>query len=260
MHLSRIRIEKFRNFKLLDVELAGNLVIVGENRVGKSNLLYALRLIFDSTLSDSARQLGLADFWDGLDPLEHDDKIIVSVEIQDFDDDPDVLAILTDFRLDEDADTVRLTYEFRARPGLEAAPACEEDYEFICYGGESENKTFGHRLRRRITMDVLPALRDAESDLGTWGRSPLRPLIESAFASVEKDDLDDIKESIEEATSHLTDFASVKELEDDLGALIASLSGPKQDIKPSLGFGSTDVTRLYRNIRLLIDNGLRGDQ
>ncbi len=258
MHLSRIRIENFRNFKLLDVKLAGNIVIVGENRVGKTNLLYALRLIFDPTLPDSARQLGLADFWDGLDPLEPDEKIIISVEIQNFDDDPDILATLTDFRLDNDADTVRLTYEFRARPDLEGVPASGEDYEFICYGGESENKIFGHRLRRRITMDVLPALRDAESDLGNWGRSPLRPLIESAFASVDTDDLDDIKESIEEATSHLTDFTSVKKLEDDLGALFASMSGPKQDIKPSLGFGATDVARLYRNIRLLIDNGLRG--
>lgn len=258
MHLSRIRIENFRNFKLLDVELAGNIVVVGENRVGKTNLLYALRLIFDPTLPDSARQLGLADFWDGLDPLEPDAKITVSVEIQEFDDDPDILAILTDFRLDDDADTVRLTYEFRARPDLEGAPASEEDYEFICYGGESENKTFGHRLRRRITMDVLPALRDAESDLANWGRSPLRPLIESAFASVDTDDLDEIKDAIEDATGHLTDFASVKELEDDLASLFAAMSGPKQDIKPSLGFGATDVARLYRNIRLLIDNGLRG--
>ena len=47
MHLSRIQIKNFRNFQDLDVALGGNLVIVGENRVGKSNLLYALRLIFD---------------------------------------------------------------------------------------------------------------------------------------------------------------------------------------------------------------------
>lgn len=258
MHLSRIRIENLRNFKLLDVELAGNLVIVGENRVGKSNMLYALRMVFDPTLPDSARQLGFSDFWDGLDPLEPDAKVIVSVEVKDFDDDPDILAILTDFRIDDDADTVRLTYEFRAKPDLDHPPTTEEDYEFICYGGESETKIFGHRLRRRITVDLLPALRDAEGDLGNWGRSPLRPLIESAFATVDKDDLDEIKGSIEEATEHLTDFESVKELEDDLEALFASMSGPKQDIKPSLGFGATDVNRLYRNIRLLIDGGMRG--
>ena len=67
MHLSRITIENFRNFSKLDADLAGNVVVVGENKVGKSNLLYALRLLFDPSLPDSARELGLADFWDGLD-------------------------------------------------------------------------------------------------------------------------------------------------------------------------------------------------
>ena len=66
MHLSRITIENFRNFQSLDVALGGNLVIVGENRVGKSNLLYALRLIFDPSLPDSSRQLGRADFWESI--------------------------------------------------------------------------------------------------------------------------------------------------------------------------------------------------
>ena len=46
MYLSRIKIKNFRNFSDLDVGLAGNIVVVGENRVGKTNLLYALRLIF----------------------------------------------------------------------------------------------------------------------------------------------------------------------------------------------------------------------
>jgi putative ATP-dependent endonuclease of OLD family len=34
MYLSRICISKFRNFSHLDVSLGGNVVIVGENRVG----------------------------------------------------------------------------------------------------------------------------------------------------------------------------------------------------------------------------------
>ena len=209
MILSRIKIENFRNFSLLDVELAGNVVVVGENRVGKSNLLYALRLIFDPTLPDSARQLGLADFWDGLEQPGEDDKITISVEIREFANDLDVLAVLTDFRLDDDADTVRLTYEFRPKADLEGAPASDDDYEFVCYGGESENKRFGHDLRRRITMDLLPALRDAEGDLATWRRSPLRPLIESAFSGVAQEDLEDIKTAIEAATAGLTDFEAV---------------------------------------------------
>lgn len=258
MHLSRIKIENFRNFADLDVRLGGNLVVVGENRVGKSNLIYALRLIFDPSLPDSARQLGLSDFWDGLEELTKEEKILVSVEIKDFEDDPDILAMLTEFRLDDDFETVRLTYELRPIADLEGEPGAAEDYEFICYGGESETKTFGHKLRRRITMDVLPALRDAERDLSVWQRSPLRPLIEKAFKGVDADELEEIGEAIEEATAKITQFDEVAALEKSIADLFLDMSGEKQDVHPKLGFSPTDPARLYRAVRLLIDEGERG--
>lgn len=258
MQISRIRIENFRNFSDFDVCVSGSLVIVGENRVGKSNLLYALRLIFDPTLPDSARQLGLSDFWDGIEELTKETKIVVSVEIKNFEDEADILAILTDFRLDDDPDTVRLTYELRPIGDLEGEPGAAEDFEFICYGGESETKAFGHKLRRRITMDVLPALRDAESDLSVWQRSPLRPLIEEAFKSVDANELAEIGEAIEEATKKIAGFDEVAALEESIAELFQEMSGEKQDIRPKLGFSPTDPGRLYRAVRLLIDDGERG--
>jgi putative ATP-dependent endonuclease of OLD family len=258
MLLTRVRIENFRNFSHLDVELAGNVVVVGENRVGKSNLLHALRLIFDSTLADSARQLSISDFWDGLGSPEADDKIMISVEIRDFEGDLDVLTLLTDYRLDDDADTVRLTYEFRARPDLDGPPAADEDYEFVSYGGDDEAKKFGHDLRRRLTLDVLPALRDAEADLGSWRRSPLRPLIETAAGGIDVGDLEAISEAIETATEKLTEFEDVQSLEDRIGELFVQMSGSCQNIEPRLGLSPTDPARLFRNIRLLIDEGRRG--
>ena len=136
MELSRISISNFRNFSAIDVSLAGSVVVVGENRVGKSNLLYALRLLLDPTFADSARQLSFSDFWDGLKVPAADNKIQFAVEIKDFEEDLDVLALLTDFRLADDPETVRLVYEFRPRAGLEGDPESEEDFEFICYGGE----------------------------------------------------------------------------------------------------------------------------
>jgi len=257
MKLTRIAIQNFRNFFKLDVAVDGDVVIVGENRVGKSNLLHALRLIFDPALPDSARQLDQGDFHDGLgEPLE-DEKIVICVEVQDFEDDPDLLAQLTDYRLDDDAQTVRLTYEFRPLPDLEGYPQSDDDYEFICYGGESETKKFGHELRRRISMDLLPALRDAEGDLAAWRKSPLRPLLERAFAAVSNDDLNGVRAAVTAATNQLAEFPSVQGLEQQLQEQFAAMSGPKQDIDLSFGFGTTDVRRLFRNLRLLIDGGLR---
>jgi len=258
MYLSRIKIQNFRNFRDLDIELGGNIVLVGENRVGKSNLLYALRLIFDPSLPDSSRQLGLADFWDGLPAIEVETTITISIEIKDFEDDPDVLAVLTDFRLDDDPDTVRLTYQLRAEPSLEGAPASDDDFRFVCFGGESEAKRFGHDLRRRVTMDLLPALRDAEGDLATWRRSPLRPLVEDAFVVIDAAQLKAIGEKIAAASAAAIQFDEVKTLEGRIAQLFLAMAGPKQDVKPSLGFSATDATRINRQIRLLIDEGRRG--
>jgi putative ATP-dependent endonuclease of the OLD family len=127
-----------------------------------------------------------------------------------------------------------------------------------CYGGENESKRFGHELRRRIALDVLPALRDAEGDLAVWRRSPLRPLIEKAFSDIDTDDLKEIAEAVAEATGKVIEFDEVKELEKSIGDLFKEMSGPRQDIKPKLGFSPTDPMRLHRNLRLLTDDGERG--
>ena len=257
MYLSRITIDNFRNFRCLDVSLAGNIVIVGENRVGKSNLLYGLRLIFDPSLPDSARELSLGDFWDGLEELDEESRILVSAEIKDFDDDPDVLAVLTDYRVPGSPDTVALTYEYRTRPGLGRAPTSERDFQFSCYGGRDPTRKFGHDVRSRISMDVLPALRDAEGDLAVWRRSPLRPLIETAFGAIDRDELQEVADQIGTATSSLMEFEPVSDLEEAIATSFRAMSGERQDVEPTLGFSATDASKLHRQIRLLIDSGQR---
>jgi putative ATP-dependent endonuclease of OLD family len=55
-----MQVRNLCNFRELDVCLAGNTVLLGENRIGKSNFLFALRLVLDAGLLDSARQLKIA--------------------------------------------------------------------------------------------------------------------------------------------------------------------------------------------------------
>ena len=66
MRISKIRINNFANFSEFEIETGDNLVVVGENKVGKSNLIFALQLILDPGLAERDRQLGLEHFWDGL--------------------------------------------------------------------------------------------------------------------------------------------------------------------------------------------------
>lgn len=52
MRISRIKITNFANFSDLNVETGDSIVIVGENKVGKSNFIRALQLILDPGRSE----------------------------------------------------------------------------------------------------------------------------------------------------------------------------------------------------------------
>lgn len=234
MRLARLIIRNFRNFEVVDIALAGNVVLLGENRVGKSNLLFAIRLVLDPSLPDSARQLKLSDIWDGCD-IAQAPQIEVHLDFTDFDDDDALVALLTDFRTATDHKVARLSYIFRKKPELAALPTSGADYEFIVYGGGDEGRTVPTRVRRRIALDMLDALRDAEGQLGSWRNSPLRPLLEDAISELDR-----------------------PALEDGLRAGILDLAGKAHDIDARLRFAPADPLRLFRSIAMFIDNGKRG--
>lgn len=258
MHLSRIQILNLRNFANVDVAISSNAVILGENRVGKSNFLFAMRLVLDPSLPDSARQLKFSDIWDGLTPadLAAGPSIEVHLDFAEFDGNAALTALLTDYRLAADHTTARLSYVFRKKHGVAGIPT-EGDYEFKVFGGGDETRPVSSEVRRRICLDVLPALRDAESDLGTWRTSPLRPLLDDAVGQVAQNDLDTISVMINDATTALTALAPIHTLEESLRTQMAALAGDRHDIKAKFGFAPMDPVRLFRSIRVLIDDGAR---
>lgn len=257
MRLSKLTIRNFRNFEAVTIPLASNVVLLGENRVGKSNLLFAIRLVLDPSLPDSVRQLKLSDFWDGCD-LAKPHQIEVHLDFADFDGDDAQAAVLTDFRLAEDPNVAQLSYVYRKKPEVSGAPQSGEDCEFIIYGGGVESRTIPSRLRRQIALDMLDALRDAEGQLASWRHSPLRPLLEDAVASINRTELDGVAADLEAATKKMESYPSVKALEDSLREGILNLAGKAHDIDARLRFAPADPQRLLRSITMFIDNGKRG--
>lgn len=257
MRLSNLSVRNFRNFQSVDIPLCGNVVLLGENRVGKSNLLLGIRLVLDPTLPDSARQLKLSDFWDGCDHAASP-QIEVHVDFADFDGDDALAALLTDFRTSADPGIARLSYVYRKKPEVAGLPQSGEDCEFIVYGGGDESRAVPSRVRRRIALDMLDALRDAEGQLGSWRNSPLRPLLEDAVSVVARVDLDGVAADLEAATKKLEGFPSVKALEDSLRSGILDLAGNAHDIDARLRFAPADPLRVFRSIAMFIDNGKRG--
>lgn len=257
MYLSNLIIKNFRNFESINIPLARNIVLLGENRVGKSNLLHAIRLVLDSSLSDSDRQLKLSDLWDGCD-LATAPQVEVHLDFSDFDNDVSLAALLTDFRRADAPAVARLSYVFRPKADLHGVPNSSEDYEFLIFGGGEETRSVPSRVRRRISLDMLHALRDAEGQLASWRNSPLRPLLEEAIGSVDRSALADVAGVLETANAKVESFEPVKELEESLRNGILDLSGKSQDLDARLRFSPSDPIRLFRAISLFIDDGKRG--
>ncbi len=254
MYLSRICIKNFRNFRSLEVELGPKCVVVGENNVGKTNLLFALRLILDPRLSDISRHLREEDFWDGLnEPAKRGEIIEISIEIRGFQDDKNVLSVLQEHCvLDPSPDTALLTYRFRPKPGL---PNDKEisirDYEYHVFGGGLEENKVDHSVRRWIPVEVLPALRDAERDLASWRQSPLRPLVENL--DIPDATLRRVASRIDSATNELLDENDVQQLIQGFRSRLSMMVGRVHEIDPSLGFAPTTPERLTRALRMFGD-------
>jgi putative ATP-dependent endonuclease of OLD family len=256
MYISRVQIRNFRNFAAIDVALSQNAVLIGENRIGKSNFIFALRLVLDIGLPDSARQLKLTDIWDGCS-LSDSPEIRIDLDFAEFDNDAGLTALLTDYRVASDHTLARLTYLLRKKAEVARDPMSEADYEFRIYGGDDPARGVRPETRRRICMEVLDALRDAEGDLGSWRSSPLRPLLDDAVGHVPAPDLEAISSDIATATANLGALAPIATLETNIRTQIADLAGTAQDIKAKFGFAPTDAARLFRAIGVYIDDGKR---
>jgi putative ATP-dependent endonuclease of OLD family len=259
VRISKIRINNFANFSEFEIETGDNLVVVGENKVGKSNLIFALQLILDPGLAERDRQLGLEHFWDGLGDDKLGAVIEIAIELTDFEYDPRLLAHLGDCIVDPGPPMVsRLTYRFQPKVGLEGEPRSIADYEYILFGGIDPDNAMRPGLRRMLPLDVLAALRDAEKDLATWRRSPLRPLIEGLAAGLTEADRDAIQEAVDTAQDALAERDEVQTVAQTISGRLEEMVGPAHATTISLGLAPTRIDALLRALRLLIDDGARG--
>lgn len=263
MRLRRLTITNFRNLDGVDVPLAGSPVIVGENQVGKSNLVYAIRLALDTSLSSPARRLKPEDFSEhlGSDAMSEGQEIRIAVELEGFDDDSQLVAAIHPAITSGDPAIARIVYRFgpddlvlsdEEEESVEIVSA--DSYIWTIYGGEDDNpRRIPIELRSRLHHEYLGALRDANGDLRSWRRSPLRQLLERAAAETDPEELDALRDALDAANSAIGGLSTVQELASDIGSETDRLVGEIHGLDPSLQVTPTDPDRAIRDLQLLLD-------
>jgi putative ATP-dependent endonuclease of the OLD family len=264
MRISRVRIENFRSFKLLDVELGQNIVLVGENKSGKSNFIEAVRLVLDPSLSDNDRQLTEQDFWDGDGEAPFNGRQIkVVIQFTDFanEDPPEYLPLswfcdcLITVEPERVAQLTYIYYEDKKTPSSRFSG--QDDYKFNIYPGDSPDKYFNYRgMWKDLPLHLIEALRDIASDNKAWHRSPLKRLLK--LVDLPSDQLqpyaDDIRKTSEKVVGEVSPLQLLEtEVIDRLDKMIGSL----HKIEPQLGLNATTPQTLLEALRVFADGAQR---
>lgn len=254
-YICRVHIENFRNFRSVDFRLSEKQVLIGENAVGKSNLLSALQLILDPTLSEKDRMLEESDFWEGLpDPMGTGEQILIEVYFANYTDNQNMLAQLTDATVMLDGEeTLKLTYKFFKKD--EDKP----DYSYAIFKGDDETRAFTYEDRKILNIRVIKAIRDVESELRNSRTSPLTQIIKQKY-TVSKDVLAEISKALAEKGADTLQIGQVGDLERRIHTLMnAMVSFSADEFGVSLKTMNLDATKLLYALRPLINNHEAGN-
>lgn len=215
MHISELRIRHFRNF--LNAKFTfrkGVNTLIGENGSGKTNALYALRLLLDDSLFRNATHLLETDFCRALDNW-HGHWIIISVDFEEIDPSEGCQFLKHDTGHMDDTETG--TYTFYFRPKLEVRSKLHEmgtdgtehedirryldgltvdDYEPVMTGRATAdflNDETYQQVIGNFTSFTFPDPNDDDQDLLGVRMGPIHPEITCTFAQALRDVISDLR-------------------------------------------------------------------
>lgn len=249
-YICRIHIENFRNFHSVDFYLDEKQVLIGENAVGKSNLLYALQLILDPTFSEKDRMLEESDFWNGLTaPMDNGEQILIEIYLANYEDNQKLLAQLADASVMlKDKEALKISYKFFKKSDTTS------EYSYIIFKGDDETRIFTYEDRKMLNIRVIKAIRDVESEMKNSRTSPLTHIIKEKY-TISKNVLSDISKALDEKGADTLHIGQVSDLESRLQRLLNDMVAFGSDeFNISLRTMNIDATRLLYALRPLINS------
>jgi putative ATP-dependent endonuclease of OLD family len=272
MRISRVVIQNFRSFELLDVDLPeGTTCVTGENNTGKSNFLQAIRLCIDANLSSTYRSLLPNDIHSTVD-ISHPTQVLIGLEIIDFAGKNNELALVGAWQ--SKPGLARLIYRFRPKLSVREDLEAEEieggdlkraDYHWELTGGgdpgrdlaEIEwNEDVGSSIRfadlQSFQVFFLPALRDVESDLRQHRGSPLARLIEAM--EIDESEQTKLVDALRTANKAIAAAPSIHAIAKAIDASFKKVTGPAFSMDVGLGLAEPSFQAIVRALRILLSN------
>lgn len=262
MRISYVCIENFRNFKECEVKLGQNIVLIGENKAGKSNFITALRLVLDPLQN---RQLVSDDFWGGAGYPFDGRSIKVTVRITDFGgENPDLVPLtwLSSCLIEQDPPVAQLTYLYYPDVNVNEIDQqpfpkqyTEDDYKWKIYPKDDiEGKISLSGMWQDMPLNFINALRDIASDSNVWSRSPLNELIKLSD-DISSEKIQPYADKIATTSQGMVDDL-LQTLGEEINSELIDMVGKLYNVDPRLGLDITSPDAILKALRVFVD----GDQ
>lgn len=236
MKIEWIKIKGFRNFDNQKVNFADQTLIIGANDIGKTNLIYALRLLFDRSLSDRDLDLFNSDY----NVYTKEDSIEITAKIVDVKED----CLITVFKGDLNEGTVYIQYK-NTKNG-----------EYSILAGPSEKTLEPKNSRfyiKRLNMEYVNTNRNLESFI----KREKNQILEDAKQQLteEQSQLDEksifkIKRNLELVNKRVDSLNYIQQSLSKVNDELSSLAIHNESQKLSFKNANSDATRMLENLEL----------
>lgn len=244
MKLSKLYIKGFRNFKEATINFNNQSLIIGANDVGKTNLLYALRILLDRGFSDLDLELKESDFY----AYEETNEVIITAFFDDIKED----CILSKMKGDISGDG-NLVIKYLATKG--------EDYKFFCGKSDADEDLHEYAIpyyRKVLNIKYINSKRDF------WGyinkTKNILLLQAKEDRSAETIDMDDalykqISDKLKEVDSQIPELSYVKNATEQINEELNKLAIHNQEQKVVFDTASTDTDSVINKISITSKHG-----
>lgn len=281
MYISKVVIENFRNFKSFEIELKPFTIVIGENNIGKSNLLEAISLVLSNDMQAYRKRRleiedinfeAISEFKRDIIEKEIEDVVFPQVRVNLYVKEPnwDQETVIDNWWYDFENKIARFSYLFSYKSkkrkqfllkqkeninGKSPTEAIEyidfpiESYEFELLGGVSDIKVDGYYLKM-LKMDYLDALRDAKRELNS---NSDKKLLYRILSDRKEEKFEDIKSLIIELDKAVKNDKNVLEiLREDIGYYLDKISLETETSSNNVDFmfSSIELSEVLKKIGL----------
>lgn len=244
MRLKTLYIKGFRNFKEATINFNNQSLIIGANDVGKTNLLYALRILLDRGFSDLDLELKESDFY----AYEETNEVIITAFFDDIKED----CILSKMKGDISGDG-NLVIKYLATKG--------EDYKFFCGKSDADEDLHEYAIpyyRKVLNIKYINSKRDFLGYINKTKNILLQQAKEDR--SAETIDMDDalykqISDKLKEVDSQIPELSYVKNATEQINEELNKLAIHNQEQKVVFDTASTDTDSVINKISITSKHG-----